>query len=152
MTELLIDVGALGFTSEVLFVVEHFHIILHEGTLEELYHFKRNKQRNGHKVAKDEYPRSSHRDNNVAKVLGVSVDCSLLETQVTGIDVRFSPLGANERACQRKYHLHEEDLKDGHVGQLHHFRNFVRRFCRVHLNLGLVACVNYNAENLFNIA
>ena len=103
-------------------------------------------------LPKDEYPRSSHRNNNVAKVLGVSVDCSLLETQVTGIDVRFSPLGANERACQRKYHLHEEDLKDGHVGQLHHFRNFVRRFCRVHLNLGLVACVNYNAENLFNIA
>lgn len=51
LAELLIDVGALGFTSEVLFVVEHFHIILHEGTLEELYHFKRNKQRNGHKIA-----------------------------------------------------------------------------------------------------
>lgn len=57
-------------------------------------------------LPKDEYPRSSHCNNNVAKVLGVSVDHSLFETQVRGIDILFSPLGANERACQRKDHLH----------------------------------------------
>jgi len=42
LAELLIDVGALGLAGEVLFVVEHIYIVLHEGALEELYHFKCN--------------------------------------------------------------------------------------------------------------
>jgi len=53
LAELLVNVGALRAAEEVLLIVEHICVVLHEGALEKLDHLESHEQGDRHKVAKN---------------------------------------------------------------------------------------------------
>ena len=100
-----------------------------------------------------EYPRACHRHNDERKVLiAIVANAAVLVVQVWVVHVVNGPVGADSGSQRREENLQHEDPEDSYVGLAHHLRYFVARLGRVHLNLGLMARVDHNAEDAFNVA
>jgi len=69
------------------------------------------------------------------------------ESHVGVLHIIISPIGTVSTSGRGEENLEEENIKDGGVGHLHHFGNFVIGFDGVHLNLSLVAGVDNDTDN-----
>jgi hypothetical protein len=103
LAKLLIDIGTLRSAAEVLLVVKHVHVHIHEAALEELYHLKCHEKRDWHEVAEDKNPTACHCCNDESHVLLTIV--SFVHHHVLCTCVVNCPTGAHDSARDREQDL-----------------------------------------------
>ena len=97
LAQLFVDIGRLGPRVEILIIIIHIQVVVHERTLPEFYHFQGDQKRYRDKVAEDEDPGACHGGYHVCFSLLREFSMQI-HLEVGVVEIFECPSGANTRA------------------------------------------------------